>query len=148
MLCPVFILTYVMSPELKKANEKAISKVGEQSLIRFINNINDMMSFKPGIEYQFIENIVCQYFDVKIREMYNNNPNSNNTVNCRKMLSYMLLKHTDVKDSAICYLIKINSRTLRRYKKQMFDLIKLPISDTSLHKAYTHLNEIFLNLTK
>ncbi len=61
-------------------------------------------------------------------------------------MSYMLLKHTDVKDGAVCYLINVNERTLRRYKQQMFNLIELPISDPNLHKAYIHLDNIFANL--
>jgi len=135
-----------MNQVLEKTVNKAISKVGEDSLIRFLNDINDMMSFKPGIEYQFIENIICQYFNVKTSELHSNISSNTNIVNCRKLISFMLLKHTDVKDGAVCYLIKINARTLRRYKKQMFNIISLPISDPELHKAYTYLNSIFINL--
>lgn len=137
-----------ISRTLLSATIKASNKVGEETLIRFLNDIVNMMSFKPGFKYQFIENITCQYFDVKTKELYSGNTNSTKAVNCRKMISYMLLSYTDVKDAAVCYLIRINARTLRRYKKQMFDLIELPISDPELHRAYKYLNPIFKTLTE
>jgi len=128
--------------ELEIAVKRSVKKIGEQSLIRFLNDINNQMHFKPGLEFQFIEQIVCQYFDVKSKELYKGGI-STNIVNCRKIISYVLLKHTDTKDIAVCYLLQIDNRTLRRYKKQMFNLIEMPKTDIELHNAYLYLDNIF-----
>ena len=135
-----------MTPDLEYAADKAIKKVGEKTLIRFINDISKKMDFKPGLDYQFFETIICQYFDVKTKELYNSNGEAK-VVNCRKILCFMLLKHTDMENTAISYLIDITDRTLSRYKSSIFNLISTPQSDPELYKAYEYLNGIFTNKT-
>ena len=134
-----------MTPELEKANNEAVNKVGEQTLIRFLGDINRMMSFKPGLEYEIFESIVCQYFNVRINDLYRNDL-SHNTVDCRKVLSFMLLKHTDMNTKSVCFLLHINERTLQRYKHQLFTLIEMPKANPELFKAYNYLNKVFLKM--
>ena len=116
-----------MNPEIEQAVNRGLKKLGKNSFLRVLNYINNKMHFNPGLEFQFIENIICQYFGVKSKDLYGAS-NNMNTVNCRKMITYMLIKHTDMESGSICYLMQINGRTLRRYRKQMFGLLHMPQS--------------------
>lgn len=138
-------LKYMINSELEITINRALNKFGDTLLIRFINDIDKKFNFYPGLEFEFIETIVFQYFSVKYSEVYNSNSTGTSIVNCKKMLAFMLLKHTDIGNDGICYLVDISDRTLRRYKKNLFSVIEMPETDPDLHRAYKYLNEKLTN---
>jgi chromosomal replication initiation ATPase DnaA len=131
-----------MYTELEQSINKVLQKVGTRSLIRYLNNFERNFNYRADTLFQIIEGIVCQYFEISAKKLYED-ITSINAANARRTMVFLLKEKTMFTDKEIRDQLSISRQSYSSYVNNIKNVLDNKAADLKLYEAIQETNEMF-----
>jgi tRNA threonylcarbamoyladenosine modification (KEOPS) complex Pcc1 subunit len=129
--------------ELEQAVNRLLVKLGTQSLIRHLCQLERNIDFMKEDSAQIIQNAIINYFKVTEKDLSVNYLRTDDQVNARRALVYLIQKNTTIPAKDVRAMYNISGKTYQRYIEHSNEAVSIDGINNKLKKA---INDIMIIL--
>ena len=133
-----------MYTDLEKTINRILLKIGAESLIRRLCNMEKNINYNSEEQFQSIKKVICKYFDIPERYIFTYFKNDT-YVNARRCMLYFITMETMLEPDEILETLNMSKKTYDRYITKVTEVLQNPQQDHALYKNLQEIETIIKN---
>ena len=110
---------------------------GADALISYLDKFDKSFNDKELVLFKKLLDITCQTYNIKNKTSLKSSNMTSEIVNARRIITYILIQHTNLKKITISKLVGINIGTLQKYKRETRHYLSAPNVFKDFNTNYT-----------